>query len=154
MYEYATGIKVGITGIIAAFTAVRGLCCLLWMLWVLCLVIDYLTGSIAACRAGAWSSDCARRGIWGKLGCFLVVLVTAVLDFAVGLVVDTSALPFTYPMLLAPIVLGWYILTEVGSVLENAGRLGAPLPPFLVRWVAVLEKKVGDAGEGTADRWK
>ena len=147
MCNYVTEIKLGITGMIAAFTAFWGLCGWLWVLWMLCLVIDYFTGTVAACSAGEWSSDRARKGIWSKLGCFLVILVTAALDFVMERVMDTSGLPFSYPMLLAPIVLAWYVLTEIGSILENAGALGVPLPPFLVRWIALLQKKVGKVGE-------
>lgn len=32
-------------------------------------------------------------------------------------------------MLLTPIVLTWYITTELGSILENAAEMGAPVPP-------------------------
>ncbi len=32
--------------------------------------------------------------------------------------------------MLTPIVLLWYILTEVGSIIENCGRLGAPMPKW------------------------
>jgi len=84
----------------------------------------------------------------------LVVLVTAALDFVMREAVGSYALPFAYPMLFSPLVLAWYVLTEMGSILENAGRLGAPLPPFLVRWIAVLEKKVGKAGEAAVSRWE
>ena len=74
--------------------------------------------------------------------------VTAVLDVLVGVAVAyIPALPLVYTAWLSPIVLAWYILTEAGSILENLGELGVKLPPFLVRWVAVLQRKVGQAGE-------
>jgi len=149
MCNYTTELKVGMTGIVAALSAFLGLCGWLWMLWILCLVTDYFTGTIVACRRRVWCSKRARDGIWSKLGCFLVVLVTMALDFVVERAIDTSVLPFAYPMLLAPIVLAWYVLTEVGSILENAGALGAPLPPFLMQWIALLQKQVGEGGERT-----
>ena len=127
--------KICITGILASLAAFLGVTGWLWLLWVLCLLVDYFTGTVAACRARAWSSDIAQAGIWGKLGSMIVVLVTAALDFVIGQVLGSYALPFSYTMLLCPIVLAWYILTEVGSILENAARLGAQLPPFLVRWL-------------------
>ena len=37
-------------------------------------------------------------------------------------------LPFIYTVLLCPLVVIWYILTEVGSIIENAGALGTPIP--------------------------
>ena len=41
-------------------------------------------------------------------------------------------------------VIIWYILTEAGSIVENAGALGAPLPAWLRRIVASLRDKVDD----------
>jgi len=151
MCEYGVEIKVGITGVIAALTALLGMSGWLWAVWVLCLAVDYVTGTMLACRTKRWSSVQARDGIWGKFSCMLVVLVTAVLDVIVGLaVVYIPALPFVYTAWLSPIVLAWYILTEAGSILENLGELGVKLPPFLVRWVAVLQRQVGQAGERIA----
>ena len=34
---------------------------------------------------------------------------------------------------LLPMVLAWYILTELGSILENALALGAKVPVWLVK---------------------
>ena len=45
----------------------------------------------------------------------------------------------------------WYLLTELGSVIENAGALGAPLPQFLVRAIAVLRADVSQRGGGDGD---
>jgi len=145
MYEYASAVpKVAATGIIAVLTAFWGWCGWLWLFWIFCMAADYLTGTIAACRVGTWSSDAARRGISGKLGSVVVVLVTAALDFVMGQVVNSYALPFTYGAVLSPIVLAWYVLTEIGSILENASRLGAPLPPFLLRWIAKAAARLED----------
>ncbi|MCL2843593.1 MAG: phage holin family protein [Oscillospiraceae bacterium] len=147
MYGASMETKVGITGIVGVLGALLGVTGWLWVCWVLCLAADYVTGTVVACRGGQWSSVEARAGIWGKLSCMLVVLVTAVLDMAAGFVLAyIPALPIVYTAWLSPIVLVWYMLTEVGSILENLGELGVKLPPFLVRWVAVLQKKVGQAG--------
>ncbi len=37
-------------------------------------------------------------------------------------------LPFTYTVLLCPLAVTWYILIEDGSIIENAGALGVPIP--------------------------
>ena len=52
-------------------------------------------------------------------------------------------------MLLTPVVLTWYIATELGSILENAAEMGAPVPPVLRE---VLEKvhKASDRKDMTA----
>jgi len=134
--------KLGMTGVIATLTSFLGLTGWLWILWLITLVTDHFTGTIAACRAGAWSSYEARRGIWGKFASMIVVLVTAVLDFVIVEVLSLYTLPFEYPLRLSPIVLAWYILTELGSIIENADRLGAKLPPFLLRWIKQAKAKL------------
>ena len=35
-----------------------------------------------------------------------------------------------------PVVLVWYIFTELGSIAENAAAMGAPVPGWLVRILA------------------
>ena len=49
--------------------------------------------------------------------------------------------------LLLPMVLAWYILTELGSILENAVHLGANPPGWLVKALEAGKKAVEDAGE-------
>jgi hypothetical protein len=41
----------------------------------------------------------------------------------------------------------WYICTELGSILENIGQLGAPIPKFLCRAIAVLKSKVDETAD-------
>ena len=44
-------------------------------------------------------------------------------------------------------VLAWYVITELGSIVENAAKLGAPVPPWLVRFLAAVEDAADAAGE-------
>ena len=61
-------------------------------------------------------------------------------------------LPFTYTVLLCPLVVIWYILTEAGSIIENAGALGAPIPTWLTKMIETLESKVDQTGDGISTR--
>jgi len=109
------------------------------------MLLDWITGTMAACKQGRWRSAKARHGIWGKFGSLVVVIAAGLLDFGVSIMVEQlDALPFTYTVALSPVVIAWYILTEIGSILENAGEMGAKLPGFLTRWIAVLKKKVDE----------
>lgn len=142
--EWKMGGAVGLS----ALSAIWGWFGWLAVLWIFCMVADYATGTAVACKRGKWSSATARGGIWGKLGSMIVVLVSVGLDLGIGLILtEIEALPFPYTVLLSPIVLSWYILTEMGSILENAGALGAPMPDFLVRWIAALQRRVERMGE-------
>ncbi len=142
--------KAGAAGVCAALTALWGWFGWLVAAWVACMAIDYLTGSAAAMKGGAWSSQKAREGLWHKAGCIVAVTISGVLDFVIGLLLENIpavTLPFEYTVLLCPLVVAWYILTELGSILENAGALGAPMPRFLRKAVAALKTGVEAAGD-------
>ncbi|MFR1050762.1 MAG: phage holin family protein, partial [Lachnospirales bacterium] len=83
--------------------------------------------------------------LWHKAGCVAAVTISGILDLVVGQILTslpTAALPFSYTVFLCPLVVIWYILTEVGSIVENAGAMGAPLPGWLKQAVAVLRDQV------------
>ena len=147
--EHVNAFKAAIAAVCAALTALWGWFGWVVVAWIVFMVIDYLTGSAAALRAGEWSSKSARDGIWHKMGSIVAVIVAAVLDVVIGHLlanVPGVELPFTYSVLLGPLVVVWYILTEAGSIIENAGALGAPIPTWLTKMIAALESKVDDAG--------
>ena len=139
-------IKAIVVGLAGAFTAAFGWLGWLVVAWVVCMVIDYLTGSAAAMATGNWSSAAARAGIWHKGGMVVIVVVAALADGVLGAVINDSGLPLPmeYTVLLCPVVLMWYILTELGSVAENAEAMGAPVPSFLVKVLAAAKTKVED----------
>ena len=144
-------VKAAIVGVFGAFGAAFGWLGWLVLAWVACMVVDWLSGSSAAMQAGEWSSAKARSGIWHKGGMLVVVVVAAVADNVLALVLaNIPGLPIEYTVLLLPMVLVWYILTELGSILENAAAMGAPVPEFLIRILAAAKEKVEAAtGEDT-----
>lgn len=137
--------KAVIVSICGAFGAAFGWLGWLVLAWVICMVVDYISGSAAAMQVGQWASAQARAGIWHKAGMIVVVIVAALADYVLALVVDIPALPITYTVLILPVVLVWYILTELGSILENAAAMGAPVPEFLTKLLAAAKDKVEDA---------
>lgn len=144
-------VKAAIVGIFGAFGAAFGWLGWLVLAWFGCMVVDYISGSSAAMKAGQWSSAKARGGIWHKAGMIVVVIVAAVADKVLAIVLaNIPGLPIDYTVLLLPMVLVWYILTELGSILENAAAMGAPVPEFLVNILAAAKEKVEVAtGEDT-----
>lgn len=143
--------KAAVSAVVAALTALWGWFGWLVIGWIVCMAIDYATGSAAALRAGTWSSQEARDGIWHKVGCAMAVLAAGVLDLVIGLLMDNVpgiALPFEYKVFFCALVVVWYILTELGSIIENAGALGAPVPGWLKSAIAALQDRVDEsAGE-------
>ena len=86
---------------------------------------------------GQWSSAAARAGIWHKAGMVVVVLVSALTDGVLGMAVaNLPGLGLQPNGVVLPVVLVWYIFTELGSIAENAAAMGAPVPAWLVRILA------------------
>lgn len=150
MIDRVHNFRAAVAAIIAAMTALWGWFGWLVVAWIAAMTIDYLTGYFAAMRNGEWSSQIAREGIWHKVGCIVTVTVACILDAIVGQIlgnIPAIALPWNYTVLLAPLVVAWYILMEFGSILENVGRMGAKIPGFLQKAIAALNGVIDDAGE-------
>ena len=145
-----TAWKAALTAVLGALTALWGWLGWLVVGWVGCMLLDYVTGSAAAAKAGAWSSQTARDGIWHKAGMIVVVLVAAGADMLLALVLErlpVVQLPAAFKGLLCPLVLVWYCLTELGSIAENAVDMGAPVPGWLTRLLKAGRDAVDSAGE-------
>jgi len=145
-----TTIKAFAAALIAAGTAIWGWMGWLVIAWIACMLLDYFTGSLAAAKNGEWSSSRAREGLWHKGGMLLVVCVAVGADVLIGLLLNNTAirLPFTYTALLTPIVIAWYTVTELGSVIENAAKMGAPIP----KWLKKILKITADTIDKTGDK--
>ena len=156
MNERLTEAKTWIVAFFTALGAAVGWKGVLAAVWVLVMALDYISGSAAACRAGEWSSSAARQGLWHKGGMILVVAVAAIADcmiLTVGAKLPTG-LNFAWPGVLFPMVLAWYIITELGSILENAVKLGANVPDWLAKALKISLNAVDKAGStaaGSAD---
>lgn len=150
MEHHVVAMKAAVAATAGALTGLWGWMGWLVVGWVICMVVDYITGSAAAAKAGEWSSAKAREGIWHKAGMILVVLVAAGADLLIFLVIakiPTIQLPFQYNGLVCPIVLVWYAVTELGSITENAVAMGAPVPGWLTGLLKVSKEVIDEAGE-------
>lgn len=141
--------KVALITFIGVLTGFWGWLGWLVVCWVCCMVLDYITGSMAAGKAGEWESKKAREGIYHKGGMLVIVLVAAATDLLISLVLDNLpmlALPVEYGGLVCPVVLVWYIVTELGSITENAVAMGAPVPALLTKLLKVSKDAVDQIG--------
>lgn len=110
-----------------AFTAAFGWLGWLIAAWAACMALDWLSGSAAAASRGQWSSAAARAGIWHKAGMLVVVLVSALTDAVLGMAAaNLPGLELPFDGVVLPVVLVWYIFTELGSIAENAAAMGRP----------------------------
>lgn len=133
-------------GILGDFLGWKGV---MLVILVLLMAMDYLSGTLAARRTGTWSSKIAREGLFHKGGIILVVSGALLADLMFALAIPVIPLfgGLQNPGLFLPLVLAWYILTELGSVLENAVKMGAAVPGWFRKAIAKAGKAVDKAGE-------
>lgn len=99
-------------------------------------VLDYVSGVAAAAKEGALKSDVGLWGIAKKIMIFGIVAVAHLIDSALG---DAH--------LFQDAAVFFYLANELLSLIENAGRLGAPVPVILQKAVEVLREKGGPSND-------
>lgn len=154
--EKATELKAVIVAFFTFLTALWG-----WLGWsvllmVVTMVIDYITGSLAARRNGTWDSSVARDGLWHKLGEIFALLVALLCDFAIVLILHTDAaeilhFEWGWRWYFSLMVSIWYTITELGSIIENAAAMGAKIPKWLSAGLAKLHDET-DSLDPFADK--
>lgn len=101
------------------------------------IVIDYLTGVMAAVIQKNLSSEVGFRGIFKKILIFILVGVGSIIDAYVlkdGSVIRTAVIFF-------------YLSNEGISILENASIIGLPIPQKLKDILEQLKEKDGNDHE-------
>lgn len=95
-------------------------------------VIDYLTGTIAAGKTGEWHSRVGFRGLFKKVFIFVVVMLSHGLDVIAGT-----------DMMLRNAAIAAYAVNELGSTLENLDRLkcGCFIPAFLRKAIKEIKNR-------------
>lgn len=131
---------------------------LFWPLAILAImmVIDYVTGMLAskaeAIRhpgdpAYGWSSRKGLLGILKKTGYVAIIAVGVCLDQIILTGLAHMGLESPVKGLFGLIITVWLVLNEMLSVIENAGRMGANVPSWLARYIAVLKGKIDEQYE-------
>ena len=104
---------------------------------VILMALDYITGVMCAVVDKQLSSSIGFKGIFKKVLIFLLVGVAHIVDMNVigtGEALRTATICF-------------YLSNEGVSLLENAGRLGLPIPEKLKEVLEQLHERGGDDDE-------
>ena len=111
-----------------------------------CNLIDYVTGLVAAKyrQDGGISSYKSIRGIFKKIGMWLLIIVGSFMDILIQYAVECVGLGLTVPFVVATVVAVWLVVNEIISILENLMDIGVNMPPFLMPIVKYIKKQVED----------
>lgn len=144
-------IQTMVTGFATYIVEVLGMTVHMLVILMALMVADYFSGMIASSVEATehpkepgygWSSKKGAKGIAKKGGYLFVILVAMAVDYVV--MKTTTTLGFELPtnIRVSLLVTIWYVLNEMLSILENAGRMGAKLPSWLVKYIDILKNKI------------
>lgn len=116
------------------------------MVWlVIFVVLDFLTGTVAAKLNGTWTSGRNALGVLKKIFMFCIVALAHGLD-----VVFQDLLPFE---IIRSMTICAYAAGEFGSIIENLDKMGLKgvVPPALRKLIDALNAKLDKTVEKVAD---
>lgn len=85
------------------------------------MVLDYITGMIASYKEKTWNSEKGSTGLLKKGTIIILVIMATFLDRSLS-----------SDHIFRSVVICFYIANEGLSILENAGRIGIPIPKRLL----------------------
>lgn len=141
--ENINTIKAIVTGVAAFLSALLGTLYIPVLLMILCNIIDYATGLMAAKNRpdGGISSYRSIKGIKKKVSMWLLVVVGAVMDQLLLYASQTIGVKIPVTFLIACVVAIWIICNEIISILENMIDIGIQIPSFLLPLVKNIKSQ-------------
>lgn len=106
------------------------------------MLVDYITGMVAAYTKAELSSRKGLRGIFKKIGYFCLVAVGITTDYIICSALSSIGITSEVTMVFGLIVTIWLIINELISILENLTKLEVPIPDFLVKVISRLKNSV------------
>ena len=138
----------------AVFAAAFGALCSYFMellipitVMLVVMIADYITGMVKAWYKSELSSRIGLNGIIKKVGYLVIVGVGMVLDYLLREALHSVGVSVTVEYTVALIVIVWFIINELISILENVSAIGAPMPEFILKLVKRLKVSVEEKAE-------
>lgn len=134
--------KIMTTTITSALASLLGALYVPVLLMVVCNIIDYITGLMAAkYRNDGISSYKSMRGITKKVAMWLLVVVGSVIDSLIFYSTQTIGFEYPFKFLVACVVAIWIVCNEIISILENMIDIGVTIPPFIMPLVKMIKEQ-------------
>ena len=129
MENIITAIKIACGTVLAMLSNIFGGFDVLFVALLWCILIDYITGICAAVYQKKLNSEIGFKGILKKF----VILCIVALAHELALVVGVPEL--------RDLVIGFYMVNEGISILENAGKMNIPVAKALSEFLEQLKEK-------------
>ena len=134
-------------GIVAVLSFVFGEHWILFAIFLLFNVADWLTGWMKSRMAGKENSVKGWQGVLKKLGYWLMILVAFAASAVFIEIGNTLGMDLGVTTLLGYFVLASLLVNELRSILENFVEAGYNVPTVLVRGLEVADKVVNQEQE-------
>lgn len=115
------------------------------------MIIDYISGMLAAKKEAleypdnsqyGWSSKKSIIGIYKKVGYLLTILVSTSIDYILFYFSQKIGWNMPTKPLFGLLIILWFVINELLSILENTARMGVVLPNFLYKVLRDLKNNV------------
>lgn len=136
------------SAVVVVFSSVFGR---LWFLFAGLLVlnvIDWLSGWYWASKNKKSSSKIGARGVMKKVWYWIIIAVAFYIGFAFEKLGTVLGVPLGFMNMVGWFVLANYLVNEIRSVTENAVKLNAPVPKFLVKGLKIAGDLIDNAADG------
>ena len=142
----------GMVSSVAAWLFARmGILLYVLLILAVAMIIDYFTGMGASKieaidhpddPAYGWNSKKGAKGIFKKVGYLCIIAAAMMVDYVILHVAADIGIEVNLKAFFGIMITVWYLLNEILSIIENAGRMGAPVPDGLKKYIAVLKDKI------------
>lgn len=113
------------------------------------MLCDYITGMTAAWITKEISSRKGIQGIVKKVFYLMIVAVGMGIDYLITMLGSKLGMTMEINFMVGLLVTVWLIINELISILENSGRIGVPLPEFLMKLLERLKQTTEKKAEET-----
>lgn len=120
-------------------------------LLILLMIMDYVSGLLASKKEAmehpgdkeyGVSSHRSILGIYKKVGYMLTIFAAVCVDYLIYKFAAELNLPYQSNTIFGLLVGIWFVINEIISILENAGRMGTELPDFIKNVLTDLKNEV------------
>lgn len=148
MEQKISGLKLIIVGIGAWISDLLGIMWHAFFILFFLMILDYVSGMLAAKKEAlehpdsglyGWSSKKSLIGIYKKVGYILTILVAMSTDYILFYFSEKMGWDMPTKTLFGLLITLWFVINELLSILENAGRMGVVLPDILYKVLTELK---------------
>lgn len=127
------------------------------ILLIFLMAVDYISGMLASKKEAiehpndkkyGWSSKKSIIGIYKKVGYIITILAAISIDYIIYELIGEIGIDYQGKTIFGLLVVVWFLINEILSILENAGRMGVILPTFLKNILSELKKEVDQYDNG------